>query len=146
MLFVVKPTPDVWINVRAGDLFWNYTDPLLQTLYGINQVPVPYVHLQYNNSLNETTNASIIYSGETSSLLTGQFIQWAGDKKLHHWVGAADVVTGTEGIIWQPFLEQSQEIVAFVTDVQRYEYHPLLYSHHSLAGVFAFHSMRKHQC
>ena len=118
----------MWINARAGDLFWNYTDPLLQTLYNIKQVPVPYVHLQYNNSINETTNASIIYSGKTSSLLTGQFIQWAGERELHHWLGAADVVTGTEGIVWQPFLEQSQEIVVFVSYVQRYEHHPLLYS------------------
>ena len=136
----------MWITVRAGDLFWNYTDTLLKKLYDFKQVPVPYINFQYNNSLNETTNASIIYSGETSSVLTAQFIQWSGEKTLHHWLGSADVVTGTEGIIWQPFLEQSQDIVAFISDVQRYECHPLLYSHHSLAGVFAFHSMRKHQC
>ena len=89
-------------------------------MHRFNQTPSHYISLQYNNSALDRLHTSIIYSGETDSRLTGQFIQWAGKRDLGIWRNSANNVTGTEGIIWQPFLDQSDEIVAFISDTQRW--------------------------
>ena len=79
-----------------------------------------HISFQYNNSDFDCLHTSIIHSGERDSRLTAQLIQWAGSEHLHKWRNVSDLVTGTEGIIWQPFLEQNEEIVAFISDTQRY--------------------------
>ena len=86
------------------------------------QVPSDHISFQYNNSEFDRLHTSIIYSGEIDSRLTAQLIQWAGSEHLGNWRNSADRVNGTEGIIWQPFLEQDEEIVAFISDTQRYKY------------------------
>ena len=119
---LIWPKPELLVyNVRAGDLFWNYTDHFLQKLKDYGQVPSDHINFQYNNSEYDRLHTSIIHSGETNSHLTAQLIQWAGSEHLGNWRNFADNVTGTEGIIWQPFLEQNEEIVAFISDTQRYK-------------------------
>ena len=113
----------MWVSdVKAGDLFWSYTDRFLQKLHEFGQVSSDHISFQYNNSEFDRLHTSIIYSGETNSRLTAQLIQWAGSEYLGNWRNSADCVTGTEGIIWQPFLEQDKEIVAFISGAQRYKY------------------------
>ena len=82
-------------------------------------MPSDHISFQYNNSEFDRLHTSIIHSGETNSHLTAQLIQWAGSKYLGNWRNSADRVAGTEGIVWQPFLEQDKEIVAFISDTQR---------------------------
>ena len=120
----MREKPELLIHKRAADLFWNYTDHFLQTLHRFipNQVPSEYISLQYNNSVFDRLYKSIVHTGEKNSSLTGDLIQWAGRKRLGNWRNSADVVTGTEGIVWQPFLKQDEEIVGFISDTQRYQY------------------------
>lgn len=121
--FLIWPKPQLVIQVRTGDLFWNYTDHFLQKLYDykeFTQVTAPYINLQYNNSDYDRLHPSIIFSGETNSQLTAQLIQWAGMKTLSIWRNySANKITGTEGMVWQPFLKQSEEIVGFISDAER---------------------------
>ena len=117
--FLVRPKPDVTIKVVVKELFWNYTDHLLERLHGVGKLDSPYISIQYNNSKPDRLNTSIVYSGETDSRLTAQLIQWAGKESLGIWRNDANNITGTEGIIWQPFLDQNEEIIAFISDVQR---------------------------
>lgn len=79
----------------------------------------PNINLQYNNSIYDRQNTSIVHSGETDSRLTAQFIQWAGYQNLTIWQNTANIVTGTEGIVWQPFLEEDDKITVFISDTQR---------------------------
>ena len=110
------------IEVKVADLVWNYTDPFLQQLYDYRQfthVMSPYINLQYNNSALDASRTSIVYSGETNSRLTTQFIQWAGNKTLTIWRNSGNKITGTEGMLWQPFLKQDDIIAAFIIDAER---------------------------
>ena len=116
----IRPHPEAWITARAGDLFWNYTNNFLGALHNTGQVPSKYINLQYNNSKYDRLYPSIVYSGEINSQRTGQLIQWAGKKNLGIWGDdSANTVTGNEGIVWQPFIDQGSEIKAFISDTQR---------------------------
>ena len=61
----------------------------------------------------------MIYSGETDTQLTGKLVEWAGETSLHHWVGHGNDINGTEGMVWQPLLEQNDKIAVFISDAQR---------------------------
>ena len=118
---LIWPKPELLLHdVRAADLFWSYSDHFLQILHDLGQVPTDHINFQYNDSDFDHLHTSIIHSGERDSRLTAQLIQWAGSEHLHKWRNSADIVNGTEGIIWQPFLGQDKEIVAFISDTQRY--------------------------
>ena len=83
-------------------------------------MPNKYINLQYNNSEYDRLYPSIVYSGEINSQRTGQLIQWAGKKQLSIWKDdSANNITGNEGIVWQPFIDQGDEIKAFISDAQR---------------------------
>lgn len=120
LALITRPQPDAWIKVKARDLFWDYTDNFLQALHNTGQVPSDHINLQYNNSAYDLNHTSIVYSGKINSQRTGQLIQWAGMKKLSIWADdSANIVTGNEGIVWQPFIDQGAEIKAFISDTQR---------------------------
>ena len=83
-------------------------------------MPKKYINLQYNNSDLDLNHPSVVYSGEINSQRTGQLIQWAGKKNLGIWKDdSANNITGNEGIVWQPFIDQGDEIKAFISDTQR---------------------------
>ena len=89
-------------------------------MHNTGQVPNDHINLQYNNSPYDLNHTSIVYSGKINSQRTGQLIQWAGMKKLSIWANdSANIVTGNEGIVWQPFIDQGAEIKAFISDTQR---------------------------
>ena len=120
--FLISPKPDLLIKVKVADLLWNYTDTFLQKLYDYREfthVMSPYIHLQYNNSALDATRTSIVHSGETNSRLTAQFIQWAGNRTLTIWRNSGNIVTGTEGMLWQPLLKQNDIVAAFIIDAER---------------------------
>lgn len=115
-----------YICQPASALVFNYTDPLVQELHtsellklaGMN-LPVDYVSMQWNASANDL-KPNIINTGVGDLNNIGQFEMWDGQKHLDIWFDKyANMINGTEGMLFKPHLKEGEEIVAFVDDAFR---------------------------
>ena len=134
----------LYVCVPATDLIFRYSDSLVNKLHtdpvlkAMGQsLPLDYISLQQNNSINDTY-LSIIHTGVDDPALTGQFVQWDGREELDLWPGeSANDINGTEGLIFKPLLEEGDDLEAFVDDV--YRSFPLVYiNRSSILGLDVF--------
>ena len=112
--------------VPATELVFNYTDELIQRLHTDpllreigKSLPTDYISLQQNDSINDTY-PSIIHTGVDDPDLLGQFEQWDGKQELDVWPGpSANLINGTEGLIFKPNQHEDEQLEVFVDDVLR---------------------------
>lgn len=123
----------LYVCQPATDLIFHYTDPLVKELHkniilrlmGKN-LPTDYVSIQLNASVNDSY-PSRIHTGIDDISKVGGFIQWDGLTDLGVWPEeSANMINGTEGLIFRPNLKEGDDLVAFVDDTLRS--FPLSYS------------------
>ena len=112
----------------ASLLAFNYTDDLVQMLHsevsltvtGMNY-PRTTVNIQMNNSINDSF-PSIIYTGVNNIEKIGKFVQWKGNLgSVDVWPNGmgANCINGTEGLVFHPFLSETEKIEVFSDDALR---------------------------
>ena len=118
----------LYICQPATLLAWNYTDDLVQSLnrniaLRATQLNYPstFINIQMNNSINDSF-PSIIYTGVNNIEKIGKFVQWKGN------LGSVDVwpnrmganrINGTEGLVFHPFLNETEKLEVFSDDALR---------------------------
>eukprot|EP00052_Salpingoeca_macrocollata_P007224 m.58457 g.58457 ORF g.58457 m.58457 type:complete len:566 (-) comp15906_c0_seq1:70-1767(-) len=123
-------------NRSVRELLFGYTDALLEDLnkvvkdLGID----PYYTLQRNSTVSaqfELDNYTEIYTGKDDYTKTGKLVMWAGQSILNVWEGCgndiqgleyrvqANMINGTEGIVFQPLLDESDVLQVFTEDLLR---------------------------
>ena len=116
----------LYICQPATPLVFNYTDPLVQRLHSdevLKRVKMnfqtDYVNLQLNASKDDA-KPSVIDTGYGNISNLGLFRQWDGLKKLDIWYDDyANMINGTEGMLFKPHLQEGEGVVAFVDDASR---------------------------
>ena len=121
-----KTDAKLYMCQPATALVFNYTDPLVHELHK-NEIlklikmnfPLNYVSLQLNASKDDL-KPSVIYTGVGNLSNVGQFHQWDGNRALDIWFDKyANMINGTEGMLFKPHLQEGEDVVAFVDDAFR---------------------------
>ena len=118
----------LYICAGASSLVWNYTDPFIQELYGNSvlntlgmNLPNPYIEIQQNNSINDS-RPSTVYTGAGNINNIGKFYKWNGHVgELDTWPNGmgANVINGTEGLVFHPNQKENETLESFQSDVLR---------------------------
>ena len=116
----------LYICQPARALVFNYTDPLVHELHTNEflklvkmNLPSNYISIQLNASAADA-KPSIIYTGVEDLDKLGQFYQWDGQERLDLWFDEyANMINGTEGIVFKPNLKEGENLTAFVDDTYR---------------------------
>ena len=117
---------ELYICQPATALVFNYTDPLVHELH-VNEwlklfemnLPDDHISIQSNAS-EEDSEPSIIYTGVKDIDKLGQFYQWQGQEVLDLWFDdSANMINGTEGLVFKPNLKEGENLTAFVDDTYR---------------------------
>ena len=110
----------------AARLVFNYTDPLVHELH-VNDAlklinmnfPLNYVSLQLNGSVDDL-KPSVVDTGVGNVNNIAQFRQWDGKRHLDIWYDEyANMINGTEGMLFKPHLQEGEDVIAFVDDAYR---------------------------
>ena len=123
----------LYICQPATNLIFKYSDNLIRSLHSNAilklmkmNLPTDYVSIQLNASSNGSI-PSIINTGRKDINKIGEFFQWQGRETLGLWPEeSANMINGTEGIMFRPNLKKGDNLTAFVDAA--YRSFPLQYS------------------
>ena len=124
MIFIKRAK--LYVCQPATALVFNYTDPFVKWLHSSfvlrvvkMNLPTDYVSIQQNGSLNDSL-PSKIYTGVGDISKVAEFIQWDNLTNLGVWPGnTANMINGTEGLMFRPGLKEGDSLDAFVDDTLR---------------------------
>lgn len=116
---------DLFITLSVKDIIWGYKEPLISKFVDLAH------KFGYNISLNENfglfvgTNGSDdgwynIYTGNRDSSRFGMIDNWNYMKLLNYWTTkTCNMVNGTDGTIYPPFVKRSNTLYLFSSDLCR---------------------------
>ncbi|NXN37126.1 CD36 protein, partial [Rhinoptilus africanus] len=102
-------------NRTVKELLWGYKDPFL------NKVPFPLdpvlgVFYPYNGTLDGLYN---VYTGTEDIKKTAIIESYKNKRNLSYWEGYCDLVNGTDGASFPPFVKKNQVLRFFSSDICR---------------------------
>ncbi|KFQ13802.1 Platelet glycoprotein 4, partial [Leptosomus discolor] len=102
-------------NRTVKELLWGYKDPFL------NKVPFPLdpvvgVFYPYNGTLDGLYK---VYTGTEDIKKTAIIESYKNKRNLSYWEGHCDLVNGTDGASFPPFVEKDQTLRFFSSDICR---------------------------
>ncbi|VDQ13988.1 unnamed protein product [Trichobilharzia regenti] len=108
------------VRKTVNELLWGYEDQFLSLLVklGLN-IPTTRIGLMIN--VNNTLSDSItIDSGLMSSQMVGRIVKFHGNDTLSYWTTpTANMINGTDGTIFHPFITQGEKPYIFSADLCR---------------------------
>ncbi|KAM9388445.1 platelet glycoprotein 4 isoform 1-T2 [Phaethornis superciliosus] len=102
-------------NRTVKELLWGYKDPFL------NKVPFPLdpvlgVFYPYNGTFDGLYK---VYTGKEDITKTAVIESYKNKSDLSYWEGSCDLVNGTDGASFPPFVKKSQVLRFFSSDICR---------------------------
>ncbi|NWQ70496.1 CD36 protein, partial [Neopipo cinnamomea] len=102
-------------NRTVKEILWGYTDPFLNSI-PISVNPVLGVFYPYNGT---TDGPYKIYTGEEDIKKTAIIESYKNKRNLSYWEGHCDMVNGTDGASFPPFIKKNQVLRMFSSDICR---------------------------
>lgn len=127
--------------LTVRQLIWGYEDEFIKELKKLYVFPKnKNFSIQINDNPRDQ-NPSIVRTGVCESRELGQFVQWDGMRSVGIWGDRyADMINGTEGFFFHPFLTSGDRVTFYVDDAMRSI--DLVYQHshteHSGMDTFRF--------
>ncbi|NWX21900.1 CD36 protein, partial [Aegotheles bennettii] len=117
-------------NRTVKELLWGYKDPFL------NKVPFPLdpvlgVFYPYNGTYDGLYN---VYTGEEDIKKTAIIESYKNKRNLSYWEGHCDMVNGTDGASFPPFIRKSEVLRFFSSDICRSIY-GVFHSKQTVKGI-----------
>ncbi|NXM07594.1 CD36 protein, partial [Tyrannus savana] len=102
-------------NRTVKELLWGYTDPFLNSI-PISVNPVLGVFYPYNGTTDGPYN---VYTGTEDITKTAIIESYKNKRNLSYWEGHCDMVNGTDGASFPPFIKKNQVLRFFSSDICR---------------------------
>ncbi|XP_052792944.1 lysosome membrane protein 2-like [Mya arenaria] len=116
---------DVFMTLSVKDLVWGYDEPLInKTVTLLQELGLP-IHIDDHFGLFVGTNNSDdgwynIKTGQGDPSLFGVIQKWNWNNTLPYWTTpTCNMVNGTDGTIFHPFVDKSDVMYVFSTDLCR---------------------------
>uniref|UniRef100_A0A8D2NVI9 Platelet glycoprotein 4 n=1 Tax=Zosterops lateralis melanops TaxID=1220523 RepID=A0A8D2NVI9_ZOSLA len=103
-------------NRTVKEILWGYTDPFLNKIPfpGVN--PVVGVFYPYNGT---SDGPYTVYTGKEDITKTAIIESYKNKRTLSYWPGHCDMVNGTDGASFPPFVKKDQVLRFFSSDICR---------------------------
>ncbi|NXG17773.1 CD36 protein, partial [Grallaria varia] len=102
-------------NRTVKELLWGYTDPFLSSI----PIPIPSV-VGVFYPYNGTSDGSYrVYTGTEDITKTAIIESYKNKRNLSYWEGHCDMVNGTDGASFPPFVKKDQVLRFFSSDICR---------------------------
>ncbi|NXS91708.1 CD36 protein, partial [Jacana jacana] len=102
-------------NRTVKELLWGYEDPFLRKVpFPLD--PVVGVFYPYNETFDGLYN---VYTGTKDIKKTAIIESYKNKRNLSYWEGHCDLVNGTDGASFPPFVKKSQVLRFFSSDICR---------------------------
>ncbi|XP_053113886.1 platelet glycoprotein 4 [Hemicordylus capensis] len=112
----VKSSKSKFLQTRSvKEILWGYEDPFLK------KIPLPIekkigIFLPYNKTLD---GLYTIYSGKNDTSQTALIQSYKKKRTLGYWEGYCDMVNGTDGASFPPFVKKDETLRFFSSDICR---------------------------
>ena len=117
---VLETNSSLHKTLTVSQLIWGYEDLFIKELKKLYLFPKEQNFSIFVNDSTRDQLASIVNTGVCESRFVGQFLQWDGQRRLDIWGDQyANMVNGTEGFFFHPFLNPNDVITFFVDDAMR---------------------------
>eukprot|EP00051_Salpingoeca_urceolata_P028657 m.487773 g.487773 ORF g.487773 m.487773 type:complete len:560 (+) comp25243_c0_seq1:101-1780(+) len=143
--FGEKKNEGLFVKRTVREIIFGYNDPIIKDLIDAlisflnnrlgQHIPIvpPQAPINANNSAGERENPSIVYTGKGNLRNLLAFRQWAGyDRVMDVWTGCndddvhgglyryqANMINGTEGLQFHPFLKRGEVLDVFTDSLFR---------------------------
>ncbi|XP_069765334.1 platelet glycoprotein 4 isoform X2 [Narcine bancroftii] len=102
-------------NRTVGELLWGYEDPILKQMQ--SKDPITGIFYPYNGTEDGYYN---VFTGKDEISKVGIIDRWRSEKKLPFWNDQyCDMINGTDGSSFPPFLHNVMKIYFFSSDICR---------------------------
>ncbi|NXF04090.1 CD36 protein, partial [Smithornis capensis] len=117
-------------NRTVKELLWGYTDPFLDSVPLIKKsfVGVFYPYNETNDGLYK------VYTGTEDITKTAIIESYKNKRNLSYWEGSCDMVNGTDGSSFPPFVKEDQVLRFFSSDICRSIY-GVFHSKQNVKGI-----------
>ncbi|XP_028403821.1 lysosome membrane protein 2-like [Dendronephthya gigantea] len=106
---------DIFQSRSVDEFLWGYQDPAFAQFFKGD--PKKRYALQFNNS---DSYISKIHTGEHDVDRVAEYLEWKGKPALPYWNSKyANMINGTGGTRFKPFVEKDDELYALVTEICR---------------------------
>ena len=117
---ILETNSSLYKSVTVGELIWGYEDTFIAELKKLYLFPKDKNFSIFINDNPQDQLPSIVNSGVCDSQGLGEFIQWDGRVQMDIWGDEfANMINGTEGFFFRPFLNSNDKITFFVDDAMR---------------------------
>ncbi|TRZ23853.1 hypothetical protein HGM15179_003244 [Zosterops borbonicus] len=118
-------------NRTVKEILWGYTDPFLNKIPfpGVN--PVVGVFYPYNGT---SDGPYTVYTGTEDITKTAIIESYKNKRTLSYWPGHCDMVNGTDGASFPPFVKRDQVLRFFSSDICRSIY-GVYYGKQNVKGI-----------
>ncbi|KAM7056739.1 platelet glycoprotein 4 isoform 1-T4 [Acridotheres tristis] len=103
-------------NRTVKEILWGYTDPFLDKVPFPTVNPVVGVFYPYNGT---TDGPYTVYTGTEDITQTAVIQSYKNKSTLSYWKGHCDMVNGTDGASFPPFVKKHQVLRFFSSDICR---------------------------
>ncbi|NXU13155.1 CD36 protein, partial [Pardalotus punctatus] len=103
-------------NRTVKEILWGYTDPFLDRVPIATVNPVVGVFYPYNGTRDGPYN---VYTGTEDITKTAIIESYKNKRTLSYWEGHCDMVNGTDGASFPPFVQKNQVLRFFSSDICR---------------------------
>uniref|UniRef100_A0A8C5RER1 Platelet glycoprotein 4 n=1 Tax=Laticauda laticaudata TaxID=8630 RepID=A0A8C5RER1_LATLA len=116
---------DIWMRSAKSkflqtrtvkEILWGYEDPFLKKIPIIKMDKVVGIFYPYNKTFDGPYE---IYSGKDDINKKGIIITYKNSRNLKYWTSYCNMVNGTDGTAFHPFVKKSEELYFFSSDVCR---------------------------
>ncbi|NXC09280.1 CD36 protein, partial [Orthonyx spaldingii] len=121
----LQPLINTWIkksnslilqNRTVKEILWGYTDPFLNSVPFSMVSPVVGVFYPYNGTSDGPYS---VYTGTEDISKTAIIESYKNKRTLSYWKGHCDMVNGTDGASFPPFVKKDQVLRFFSSDICR---------------------------
>ncbi|NWS81556.1 CD36 protein, partial [Toxostoma redivivum] len=103
-------------NRTVKEILWGYTDPFLNQVPFATVNPVVGVFYPYNGT---SDGPYTVYTGTEDITQTAVIESYKNKRTLSYWKGHCDMVNGTDGASFPPFVKKDQVLRFFSSDICR---------------------------
>ncbi|XP_060550863.1 platelet glycoprotein 4-like [Pantherophis guttatus] len=122
---LIQALMDIWMKASKSnflqtrsvkEILWGYEDPFLKKIPMVKVNTVVGVFYPYNETLDGPYQ---IHSGKNDLAKKGIIITYNNSRTIRYWKSYCGMVNGTDGASFHPFMNQSEELRFFSSDICR---------------------------
>ncbi|XP_071786399.1 lysosome membrane protein 2-like [Asterias amurensis] len=111
---------NIIVDVTVDGFLWGYPQPYLQFLKDFTGLPLPTDYGVFYGDNDTTYEEWVVYTGQKDVSTVNQIKSWSNGSSLSYWSNEyANMINGTDGQAFQPFITKDDALYIYVPDICR---------------------------